>query len=291
MTAFDELAIALAKSSDEFAVGAKFWGKNAGLLDDILLNPSMVKGLKWTKGGSKADLLLELVGKMDNAALTQMKSWTRILDTAVGKVDGISYANLVQRQGSQASVYATKMIDELGLPARHADELTGVMRVNMNSMWKNGTIDNAKSLLGKVDEPSAAIAKGSEDLITSTAKGQGILSRFTNGTLGAVKRRPKTTMVVLAGGMYVIGWLPSLKILSGLVTTLEKWGFIPSGSGNGLIAMWGRLRSIISVVIFGGLIVGTFYLMNVVFGVAKTVKSGIDTVADVVTPDAEPSGA
>ena len=297
MTVLDELVMIGAKSSDEIAIGAKFWSKNAGLLDEIASNPSMVKGLTWAKGGNKDDLLAELVTKMDKASMIRVKGWNTTLKNAIGQVDSKSYANLVQVQGTQASSYAGAIVKDLGLPARASKSLTKTLNNTMEGMWKNGTLDNARSLIGKVEEPTKAIAKGSDNIVVSTAKGGGILDKIVNGTYGikagagAVKAKPLTSVVVLATVLYVIGFDLPLRIGAGIVSTFEKWGFLPTGSTNGLIAMWGRLRSIITVVIFGGLLVATFYIMNVLFGAAKSVKSGIDTVADAVTPDAKPSGA
>ena len=39
------------------------------------------------------------------------------------------------------------------------------------------------------------------------------------------------------------------------------------------------------------LILGTFWIMNMIFGAAKTAKGVVDSVSDNIVPDAKPSGA
>ena len=38
-------------------------------------------------------------------------------------------------------------------------------------------------------------------------------------------------------------------------------------------------------------ILGTFWIMNMIFGAAKTAKGVVDSVSDNIVPDAKPSGA
>ena len=210
----------------------------------------MVKGLKWTKGGNKADLLAELTTKMDSAVTGQMGKWQGRLTKAAGNVDNGSYANLVVRQGEEVSKYATKVIDDLGLPARYAGDLKTTMNRMMGDMWENGPKATAKAQIGATDNIVAAVAKGGDEAIpivsAGAAKAPSMLSKAVNGTL--------TSMVVLAGVAYVIGWEIPFDIIGGIVRTLENIGFLPDGTMNGLVAMWGRLRNIITIVIFSGMI-------------------------------------
>ena len=74
-------------------------------------------------------------------------------------------------------------------------------------------------------------------------------------------------------------------------TFLERFGFLPEGTTNGLVAFWGRLRGFITIVVWGVVIFGTFWVMNMIFGAAKTAKGVVDSVSDNIVPDAEPSGA
>lgn len=279
------------------SAGGKFFGKNAKLVDDIALNPSMIKGLKWTKGGNKADLLAELTTKMDNAVTGQMGKWQGRLTTAAGKVNNGSYANLVVRQGEEVSKYASKVIDDLGLPARYAGDLKTTMNRMMSDMWENGTKANAKAQIGATDNIVATVAKGSDEAVpivsAGAAKAPTMLSKIVNGTVGATKgaaKRPIASLVVLAGVGYVIGWEIPFDIIGGIVRTLETLGFLPSGTTNGLIAMWGRLRNIITIVIVSGLIYVTYKVSSAVFGVAKVAKDVVDTATDIV-PDGKPTGA
>ena len=285
-------------AGDALSAGGKFFGKNAKLLDDIALNPSMVKGLKWTKGGNKDDLLAELVVKMDSKVLSKMSTYQGRLNKAAGKVDNGSYANLVTRQGEEVSTYSAKVIEDLGLPARHAGDLKSTMNNMMGEMWENGTKANAKAQIGATDNIVAKVAKGSDEAIPIVSAGAGakapsMFGKIVNGGLtvgkGAAKR-PITSLVVLAGIGYVIGWEIPLDIIGGIVRTLENIGFLPSGTMNGLVAMWGRLRNIITVVIFSGLIYITYKVSSAVFGVAKVAKDVVDTATDIV-PDGEPTGA
>ena len=112
----------------------------------------MIKGLKWTKGGNKADLLAELTTKMDSQVLGKMSTYQGRLTKAAGKVDNGSYANLVIRQGEEVSTYSAKVIDDLGLPARYTKDLKGTMNNMMSEMWENGTKANAKAQIGAVDK-------------------------------------------------------------------------------------------------------------------------------------------
>ncbi len=279
------------------SAGGKFFGKNAKLVDDIALNPSMIKGLKWTKGGNKADLLAELTTKMDSAVTGQMGKWQGRLTKAAGKVDNGSYANLVVRQGEEVSTYASKVIDDLGLPARYSGDLKATMNRMMSDMWENGTKANAKAQIGATDNIVATVAKGSDEAVpivsAGAAKAPSMLSKIVNGSVtfgkGAAKR-PITSLVVLAGVGYVIGWEIPFDIVGGVVKTLENIGFLPDGTMNGLVAMWGRLRNIITIVIFSGLIYVTYKVSSAVFGVAKVAKDVVDTATDIV-PDGEPTGA
>tara|TARA_R110002110_G_scaffold12149_6_gene57709 strand:+ start:5930 stop:6832 length:903 start_codon:yes stop_codon:yes gene_type:complete len=284
-------------AGDALSAGGKFFAKNPGLVDDIILNPSMIKGLKWTKGGNKADLLAELTTKMDSQVLGKMSTYQGRLTKAAGKVDNGSYANLVIRQGEEVSTYSAKVIDDLGLPARYTKDLKGTMNNMMSEMWENGTKANAKAQIGAVDNVVAKVVRGGDDAIpiVSTAKGAGssMLSKIVNGSVtfgkGAAKR-PITSLVVLAGIGYVIGWELPFDIIGGIVRTLETLGFLPSGTSNGLIAMWGRLRNIITIVFCCGAIYVTYKVSSALFGVAKVAKDVVDTATDIV-PDGEPTGA
>ena len=96
--------------------------------------------------------------------------------------------------------------------------------------------------------------------------------------------------LIIAGIGYLI-WAGPLDALAGLTTTLERFNFLPEGTTNGLIAFWGKLRGFITLVLWGGILFGIFWVMNMVFGAAKTAKGVVDAVTDNIVPDAEPSGA
>ena len=79
--------------------------------------------------------------------------------------------------------------------------------------------------------------------------------------------------------------------MGSIFKTLENIGFLPDGFTSGFITLWGKLRGFITFVLFGAFILGTFWIMNMVFGAAKTAKSVVDGVSDNIVPDAKPSGA
>ena len=110
-------------------------------------------------------------------------------------------------------------------------------------------------------------------------------SRILNGVWP-----PGWGSVFIAGIGYLI-WAGPLDALAGLTTTLERFNFLPEGTTNGLIAFWGKLRGFITLVLWGGILFGVFWVMNMVFGAAKTAKGVVDAVTDNIVPDAESSGA
>jgi len=64
--------------------------------------------------------------------------------------------------------------------------------------------------------------------------------------------------LVVAGAGFVI-WSGSMNLLSDVASTLERWGFLPTGTGDKIIAFWSRLRGVITVALFVGGFILVFY--------------------------------
>jgi len=182
----------------------------------------------------------------------------------------------------QTAKWGEDIAASLGDP-KIAGDINKAMGSKVDDIYKTSMKKGQKGLIGKtIDDVGTAGIKTADDIPS------GPFNKFANGTWGAAKNN--TGKLVLAGvGFYI--WTAGLDGIGGLIKTLENIGFLPDGTFSGFVTFWGKLRGFITFVLFGGLILGTFWIMNMVFGAAKTAKGVVDSVSDNIVPDAEPSGA
>ena len=265
----------------------------------------------WGKlGGAGADVGTAIVGKYgddlaqiaiksgkitdDAASIAKFKSQkiAEINDSVIKRIDrftkklGEASPSKMLGMGKtlreQSAKWGEDMAKKLGDP-EIAGDISKAMNSKVDDIYKKSVKKSQRNLIGKTaDDVGTAGIKGADDIP------QGPFNRFANGTWGAAKNN--SGKLVIAGfGFYI--WAYGLEGLGGIVKTLENIGFLPDGTFSGFVTFWSKLRGFITFVLFGALILGTFWVMNMVFGAAKTAKGVVDSVSDNIVPDAKPSGA
>jgi hypothetical protein len=265
----------------------------------------------WGKlGGAGADVGTAIVGKYgddlakiairtgsltdDAASISKFKSQkiAEINDSVIKRIDRFTkklneaspskVLGMGKTLREQSAKWGEDMAKKLGDPAI-AGDITKAMGSKVDDIYKKSVVKGQRNLIGKtVDDVGKAGIKTADDIPS------GPLNKFANGTWGAAKNN--TGKLIIAGAGFYI-WAYGLEGLGGIVKTLENIGFLPDGTFSGFVTFWGKLRGFITVVLFGALILGTFWVMNMVFGAAKTAKGVVDSVSDNIVPDAKPSGA
>ena len=218
------------------------------------------------------------IADINKGVLDKINGFTKQLDNASpSKLIGMG-----KTIREQSAKYADDLANKLGDPEL-ATTISKALNSKVDDIYKTSMKKSQRSLIGKTtNDVGTAGIKGADDIPS------GPFNKLANGTWGAAKNN--TGKLVLAGvGFYI--WSYGLEGLSGIVRTLENIGFLPDGTFSGFVTFWGKLRGFITFVLFGGLILGTFWIMNMVFGAAKTAKGVVDSVSDNIVPDAKPSGA
>ncbi len=213
------------------------------------------------------------------------KGVIRRIDDFTKKLGGASSSKLLgmgKTLREQTAKWGEDIAKTLGDP-KIAGDINKAMGSKVDDIYKDSVIKSQKSLIGKTIDDVGTVGIKTADDIPS-----GPFNKFANGTWGAAKNN--TGKLVLAGvGFYI--WSYGLEGFGGIVKTLENIGFLPDGTFSGFTTLWGNLRGFITVVLFGAFILGTFWIMNMIFGAAKTAKGVVDSVSDNIVPDAKPSGA
>ena len=246
--------------------------------DDIvrMAGPSVV-----SKAGGETAYLAKVTTDINKGVMKQ-------LDNFANKLSGATPGKLTKirnQLAENAQTYTASISKSAGLPADVAGDLQKALNSKMGGMFIDATKKSNKGLIGKVDDVAGATGKTADEIAEANAT---LGSRILNGTWGTAKRNKGK--IVLAGIGYVV-WSGGLDLVGGAAKFLERHGFIPEGSTGALAAFWSNLRGFITFILWGGIILGTFWIMNMVFGVAKTAKGVVDTVTDNIVPDGEPSGA
>lgn len=237
------------------------------------------------KSGKLADDAASIATFKSQKIIEINKSVIKRLDNfadKMGKADASKLIGMGKTLREQSAKYGQEMAATLGDP-KIADDITKAMGSKVDGIYKGTVKKSQKNLIGKtVDDIGTVGIKTADDLPS------GPFNKLANGTWGAAKRNPGKLALAGVGFLF---WSGGLDGLGSIVKTLETIGFLPEGTFAGFISLWGKLRGFITVVLFGALILGTFYIANIVFGAAKTAKSVVDSVTDNIVPDAKPSGA
>ena len=255
-------------------VGSAFMKTQKGLgMIEAAVSAGKVSG----DAASMAKYASEQAAIINKGVLERMGRFTKQLDNASSnKLIGMG-----KTLSEQVGTYSAQLAKTLGDP-KVADELAKLINPKVTTIYKKSMKASKKSLLGKVDDGATLTGKAGDDVAEANAT---LGSRIVNGIWP-----PGRITLVVAGIGYLI-WAGPLDALAGLTTTLERFNFLPEGTTNGLIAFWGKLRGFITLVLWGGILLGIFWVMNMVFGAAKTAKGVVDAVTDNIVPDAESSGA
>lgn len=245
---------------------------------DDLARIAIKSGKITDDAASIAKFKSQKIAKINEGVIKRIDAFTKRLNEASpSKIIGMG-----KTLREQTAKWGEDMAKTLGDP-KIAGDINKAMGSKVDDIYKSSMIKSQKNLIGKtVDDIGTPGIKTADDIPS------GPLNKFANGTWGAVKNN--TGKLVLAGvGFYI--WTAGLEGLGGIFKTLETIGFLPDGFTSGFMTLWGKLRGFITVVLFGAFILGTFWIMNMIFGAAKTAKGVVDSVSDNIVPDAKPSGA
>ena len=243
-----------------------------------LIDAAIKSGKITDDAASISKFKAEKIAEINKGVLDKINGFTRQLDNASpSKLIGMG-----KTIREQSAKYADDLANKMGDPEL-ATTISKALNSKVDDIYKTSMKKSQRSLIGKTaDDVGTAGIKGADDIP------QGPFNRLANGTWGAAKNN--TGKLVLAGvGFYI--WSTGLDGIGGILRTLENIGFLPDGTFSGFVTFWGKLRGFITFVLFGALILGTFWVMNMIFGAAKTAKGVVDSVTDNIVPDAEPSGA
>jgi hypothetical protein len=268
----------LGKSGKIAGMGADIGTSIMSKHGDDLARIAIKSGKITDDAASIAKFKSQKIAKINEGVIKRIDSFTKRLDEAApSKILGMG-----KTLREQTAKWGEDMATTLGDP-KIAGDINKAMGSKVDDIYKDSVIKSQKSLIGKtVDDVGTAGIKTVDDIPS------GPFNKFANGTWGFAKRN--TGKLVLAGvGFYI--WSYGLEGLGSIFKTLENIGFLPDGTYSGFVTFWGKLRGFITFVLFGAFILGTFWIMNMIFGAAKTAKGVVDSVSDNIVPDAKPSGA
>lgn len=260
------------KKADD--IGTAFMRGSKG---QALVDAAIASGKISDDAASIAKFTEETVTTINRGVMKESGKWTK-------RIEDASPQKLAQMGGTlaeQVQSFSSTLAKSIGDPGA-AGDLAKLLNPKVTSIYKKSTKASARRLIGKADDGASLTGRAADDVAEANAT---MGSKILNGIWP-----PGKGSLIIAGMGYII-WAGPLDALSGAVTFLERYGFLPEGTTNGLIAFWGRLRGFITAVLWGAIILGTFWVMNMVFGAAKTAKGVVDSVSDNILPDAEPSGA
>jgi hypothetical protein len=261
------------------SAGAKIIGKYGDDMASVA-----IKAGKLTNDASS-------IAKFKNAKILEINSGiikqTQAFTTQFGIAAKANPSKLIG-MGKTIKEQSAKLADELAVSIgdpQLAEPLRKAMDSKTTSIYKTAMKKGQRNLLGKtVDDVGKGGLKSVDEIPTNP------VSKFANGTW-AGKAGPFVKPALIIAGVGILFSESFLDLGSWIIKTLETVGFLPEGTTNGFISLWGKIRGFITVALFGALILGTFYIANIVFGAAKTAKSVVDSVTDNIVPDAKPSGA
>ena len=235
------------------------------------------------------DYTAKLAADIDGKVIQKTTNFDAKLVNAAGKEAPSSFAKLVGNIAEDSNKYATEIAEEFG-DLGLVDDLSKALNSKFTNMAKATTKKSARSVIGKPADELAE-AGASDEVVEAATEGFG--SRLLNGTVATAKKYPRlSTGFVVIAGVGVLMWSGTMDLVTGTAGVLEKYGILPAGATAKVVAFWGRMRGFITIVIWVVLGYVVYKIMNVIFVGTKAVGSGLDSVADAITPEEpEPAGA